>query len=299
MGIIDWLNQPSCADLAPLAVQLKDPFAFISPLGGGVHAGFPSPPAKLYVCRAVLMTSAEVQAATRLLEAYYKSKGALDCLETVGWAYPAGRARALEAIAVYGKLTGFNAATGSAVVDMLKRIFADELASKASAADKEGMSLYAATLIVTDSRTTTLDQATWLPLWGWALGGAHGGASVKARIGAMKALQAILRRRTLMPRQIQSASAMADVLFKLIQQRAPSISGVQRDLFLADAEGLWGAMKAALQAAEVVAGPPPNSIIVRPPAKRKHNWLLIGGIGVTAAVGGAVLATRLLARPQG
>lgn len=295
MGFLDWITQPSCAELTALADAVMDPTTVYFAGFNRFQAGIPTAsdyPLFLPVPRVALYTASEVLAATKLLTAYYKHGNGVYCLDTGAWEFPAVRARALGAIAAYGGLRGFGIVgedLQQPVAELLLRVFDDVSASKSSTSD-EGQAVYAATQVVTDSKSNDLDPQTWLPLWRWALGGPGSKASIRVRIGAMKALQAVLRRGALSPRQVLAASSMATVLKQLVEQRAPSIaSAAERNFFLADATALWGAMQSALIAATAAGGggaPAPGV-----PGFVWGRWL---GFGVAAAAvtGTAVYVAR-------
>ncbi len=336
MSILDWFKQPTCAELAPLVVALKDPLAYLDTDGsegpgftmqvGGaytgvgwqtfdydVHAGWPSKftaegafqldhvnapeerlPVRRVVSRAVLTTAAEVNTAARLLAVYYATPNALRlCPIAQGWFHARGRVRALTAISAFGAAYGFGADTAPAVTEVLLKIFADAAGSKLGSRETEVV--YAAAQVVRDSRTPALDAATWLPLWRWALGGPNGGASVRTRVAAMKAIQAVIRRGALLPRQLLAASAMADVLQQLVTGRAPSVAAAERAFFLSEADATVGAVNFALTQAALAEGKPPGW---RPASSTtRAGWWIVGAAAAVAVTaGGAAIVHR---RAQG
>lgn len=340
MSILDWFKQPTCAELAPLVVALKDPLAYLDSDGtaGGdsgyfppvttmgavgvvpnyvnvdysVHDGWPSPfradgefdaalrddptarlPYRRPVSRALLVNASEIDTATRLLQVYYATPNALRlCPIAQGWYHARGRVRALDAIGAYGKLRGFDAATTPAVTGVLLKVFDNAAGSKTGSRETEVV--YAAAQIVLDARTSSLDAATWLPLWRWALGGPNGNASVRTRVMAMKAIQAVIRRGALLPRQVLAAATMADVLQQLVAGRAPSVAAAERAFFLSEADATVGAVNFALTQAALAEGKPPAW---RPPlssvASRRVAWWIAGAAAVAAtAVGGVAVYRR-------
>lgn len=293
MGILDWITQPRCEELAPLAESLKDPLAHVlGPRADMIYPGSPHPPERLYVPRQVFMTPAEVQAAARLLVVHYKyPNGGLDCLATAGWSAPAARVRAFDAIREYGRLRGFDATTAPAATAALLGAFGDAAASKAGAI--EAAVVYAAAQVVLESRTAALDAETWLPLWRWALGGPHGAAAVRTRVMAMKALQAIIRRGALRPAQVRAAAPMADVLRELVVGRAPSVQAAERPYFLAEADATVGAINFALAQAALAEGRPPGPDPLTTAAAQRHAWPWIAaGVAAVAVVGGVAYRRR-------
>lgn len=328
MGILDWFKQPTCEELAVLVLALKDPLAYLDTDGGAgpvfttwgyqsfdysVHAGWPSKftpagaflydpvnapeeqlPTRRPVARAILATADEVRTAARLLAVYYATPNALRlCPAAQGWFHARGRARALDAIAAYGRAYGFDAGGVAApVTDVLLKVFAAPAASK-STASTENAVIAAAAQVVWSARTATLDAATWLPLWRWALGGPDGNAAPRTRVLAMQALEAILRRGTLTPQQILMASSLADVLQQLVAQRAQAISAAERGFFLSEASALVAEVTIARQRA--VAAMPTAAIVPSAPLPSWVSWFAAAAVAA-AAVGGAVAFRRRFAR---
>lgn len=291
MGILDWFSQPSCAELSTVALRIRDPFARLSLLSlqpgtGVIEPGFPSPP-YLPVARATFANVQEVGDALWLLSVYNKTPKAFDgCGDANGWAFPAGRARALTSLASYGALVGFSDPKLTAdVAGVLIKILDNPNGSKAGNA--ETLVIYAAAQVVTDARFSDLDQALWLPLWAWAFGGPYGQASIRTRIGVMKALGAILRRGSLTPRQVQSASGAATILKRLVETRGAALPATpEREFYVAEATTLWGGVQAALASAQASVGPP----LAPTAAFDFGKWPLIAAGALT--LGGIAFAWR-------
>lgn len=335
MSILDWFKQPTCAELTPLVMALRDPLAYLDTDGSegpifltfgsrrglcditglsqstfdySVHAGWSAnftpggdfvldrvncgeaAPYRRPVSREVLTNASEVIAAVRLLMVYYATPGALRlCPAAQGWFHARGRVRALTGIAAFGAGYGFGPDTAPVVTKALLKVFADPAGSKANA--KETEVVYAAAQVVLDARTPVLDAATWLPVWRWALGGPNGSASVRTRVMAMKAIQAIIRRGVLMPRQVLAAATMADVLQQLVAGRAPSVAAGERAFFLSEADATVGAVNFALTQAALAEGKPPAW---RPPSPAvRVGWWVVGVAAAAAVtVGGAAIAVH-------
>lgn len=316
---------PSCDQLTALVTVVKDPLwhlqtdgtagpawqKYIGPAGGGgasttvgfqlepvdyaVHFGPAALPRRRPVSRGFYTNIDEVMVALRLLQTYYETPNDLRlCPAAQGWYHVSGRVRALDALATYGASPGFVRGGPAAVGQMLYvllRIFGDPRGSKSG--DRETEVVAAAANLVLKSNTGTFDSAVWLPLWGWANGGAYGNASVRTRVFAMKALQAILRRDRLLPGQVRAADTAAAILQQLVAGRAPSIPVTERELFLSEAAALVGAVASAMINDEMSASngglPAPA-----PPATPVWVWPTVAAGAGLLAVGGAVLvvATR-------
>lgn len=164
------------------------------------------------------------------------------------------------------------------------------------AGNRETEVVYAVAQIVLDSKDSSLDTLTWLPLWRWALGGPQGGASTRTRVMAMKAIQAILRRGTLLPGELIKADGLATLLNQLVMGRAPGIPAAEREWYLSEAAATLGAAAAARAAAATNAGggQVPGTLPV-PAATGWPVWTpvaVIGGVGVLLIGGLTVFALR-------
>lgn len=291
MGILDWFTQPTCEELDALALSVRDFGAHVIPLPLATGTLRPGPPGgpQLMISRAVLSSPEEVNAAATLLTTAVKSPGYLTSCAAVGWTFPVGQTRALEALTVYGQLRGFGADTVDAVTKALLAVFDNAAASKALDAPAAPV-VYAAAQVVLEARTASLDAATWLPLWRWALGGPQGRAAVRTRVMTMKALQAILRRGSLTPRQVLMAASMADVLQQLVAQRAPGVPTAEQAFFRAEAQALVGAINFARAQAAAAEGLPPGATPLSPRV-RTRLWAA-AVTSVVVAVGAAMYYRR-------
>jgi hypothetical protein len=297
-----------CRQVDALVATVRDPLRHLRTDGSGklpaaqhplvelsVHLGGANDRDYLAVSRASLSTPEQAIAAASLLNMYYDSPSTLQtCARARGWLFPRARVRTLQGLASFAKSPGFGGAAVPAVGPVsyaLLRIFGDPSGSRApSFRQYDTEVVAAATDVVRESKTPVFDGATWIPLWGWALGGAQGQASVRTRVFAMKAIQAILRRRALLPGQIRAADSMAAVLRQLVEARAPTIPVAERDLFLSEAAATVGAVAQAQIEVEGGGWTPP------PPAA--PAWLLpslAAGAGLLV-VGGAVVIARARAR---
>lgn len=306
MSLLDWFTDitsgPSCDTVAAWVAVIRDPFNSVywqgdAQTGGYVLVPGRAPdPARSYfiVSRSLFASSDDVQAATKLLRAIYKTPRSASCADTIGLVSATGRARMLDALSSYSGQ--FTAADVAAVTEVLAIVLADppgpydDTAASRAPGAREAAVVYAATKLVLSSPHSGFDQATWLPLWRWALGGPGGQAGVGVRIGAMKALQAILRRGSLTPRQVLMASSMADVLRQLVEQRAVSLPAAQRELFLAEANALWGAMRLALlQAAQAA---PASAAVANTAVTLRRWWLPVAAAAAVTAVAIGVYRRR-------
>jgi hypothetical protein len=141
------------------------------------------------------------------------------------------------------------------------------------------------------------DRLVWLPLWGWALGGPAGNAAVRTRVFAMKTLQTVLGRGQLFPAEIRAADPMAEVLRRLVMQRAPSIPAAERDWYLAEAQAVVGRIAIANAAASMAeaagGGNVPMPPVTPPPVADLPTWLVpVGGALVAVGLGLTALVVR-------
>lgn len=249
-------------------------------------------------------TPQETAAAARTIQAYYETPVSASyapfCVPARDWQPVDGRVRLLNGLAVWGKTKGFAPyALGPVVGFALWRVLTDPTAS-ASPSNPENDVAFAATNIVTQAKDAAVDNVTYQPLWQLALGGARGALSVRVRVGAMKALQAILRRGGLLPGELTKAEGLAQTLNALVIAGAPGIAANERDWYLSEAAALLGAAGTARQAVELqqltsqltVPPQPTSGPGIPPPATWPWwTWATIA-VGGLVTVGSVVVIVR-------
>lgn len=307
----------TCAELAALVPLVKDPAFYLTADGSDgsngwqpivlqsistyadyqIHFGVGArKPWERAVSKLTLTSPAEVWADVRLISAYYENpsnlpgwqgSGLRTCSDAQGWFFVEGRKRALDGLASYGAAYGFGPDVVGGVVPMLLAIFADPSGSRPGS--KETEVVYSAADLVRRARTAALDASMWIPLWGWAVGGPNGNAAIRTRVGAMKAIQAILRRKSLMVGQIKAADSLAAVLRGLVTSGAVNVSSAERDLYISEAQATVGAAAAALIQAYADA-----SVGIPPVDKDKpQSWVpswIVAYWPIAAAVSAALVA---------
>lgn len=252
-------------------------------------------PCKVPVSRVVLGDAAQLNAGITLLTLSYTDPTFGNCAAVSAWRTPAGRVQALKPVEVWaarGGFTAFNPLSYAAQALLLK-ILEDPAGSRVGARMTEVVA--AAAEVVRKSKTSFFDAALWVPLWSWAVGGPAGGASVRTRVFAMKAIQSILARGTLLPGQIRAADSLAAVLLHTVQTGASTVPANERDLYRAEASATVGAAAQALVAAEmaVSAGlPMPDSTVPPPGTPVPWTSIALGAGAVGLVVGGIVLVSR-------
>lgn len=312
-----------CADIERRLAAVIDPFHHLDSDGTagpnfqviiqepGVPAAFPRPMTVDYKVkfgapnlpyrRPVVRrpsNAAEASIVVWLLWLYYggERESLRTCPAAQGLYHTAGRVDALEKLARYlasnkRNPVALDAVSAGTLQRVLVLIFEDPTAGRAFG--KDDAVVAAATEIV--DAIPLFDRATWLPLWGWALGGPAAKAAIRTRVFAMKSLQTILRRGGLFPAEVRAADPMAEVLRQLVVQRAPSVPANERELYLAEAQALVGAIAAANAAAALTETntpiPPVDASGVRPPPAEIPVWVPVGG-AVAAAIGLVALAVR-------
>lgn len=256
--------------------------------------GFPPKlPCKVPVSRAVFSDAGQLNTGIALLTLSYTDPAFGACHATSAWQTPAGRAQALKPIQAWAAAKGFTALNplSYAVQTLLLKVLEDPTGSRPGSRMTEVPA--AAAEVVRTSKTSFFDAALWVPLWTWAVGGPAGGASVRTRVFAMKAIQAILARGTLLPGQIRAADSLAAVLNNIVQTGAQAVPAGEREFYRSEASATVGAAAQALVAAEMAAAaglpmPGPTASVSAAP------WVPIAlGVGaVGLLIGGAVLVTR-------
>jgi hypothetical protein len=203
------------------------------------------------------------------------------------------RVKLLTGIARWGAKSSFGQyglipTVGPAIVTVLSKPMPS--AGGGEMDDWRNQAVYAAAQVVLDSKDSSLDALTWLLLWQWAVGGPNGNASPRTRVLAMKAIQAVLRRKALLPGQIRAANSLAAVLQQLVVARAPQVSAAERDWFLSEADATVGAVASAQFEVES-AGYFPDVNTPALPAAVMPSWIPVAAAAGAslALVGGAVL----------
>lgn len=208
------------------------------------------------------------------------------------------RVRMLTGVAAWGSRNSFGAyglvpTVGAALVNVFTKPFALVVGGPEPATERDRV-VYAAADVVRQSKDSSLDALTWLLLWQWAVGGPNGNASVRARVMAMKAIQAVLRRGALLPGQIRAADSLAAVLQGLVNARAPNVSAAERDWFLSEAAATVGAVASARIALEVAAGGGGYVPPVPPPSAPAAGWVVPTAVaaGAVVVLGGLFVVLR-------
>jgi hypothetical protein len=301
----------SCAELTALLVNnVLDPqkkggaggYLYCNPWGGACPPSF---------WRDTFTSTVQLNAGVTLLMLSYTNPelfggGACEAVQALPTA--AGRVKLLAPIRAWGAAGGFTVFNPASYVvtytvqSLLLKIFADPTGSRVGSTMTEV--IVAAAEVVRTCTTPVFDAAAWLPLWGWAAGGPDGGASIRTRSFAMKALAQILRRGTLRAAQIRAADTLATVLNNTVAAGTAGASAAERALYRADATALLAEVQAALdklEAAAVAPAPgaamPGSGVLVPPPVPpqpRLPPWAMIAAsIGVAGLLlGGAVLIKR-------
>jgi len=238
--------------------------------------------------------AAEASIIVWLLSLYYSGEreSLRLCPFAQGLYHTAGRADALEKLAKYLAANKRNPVVLDAVTTgVLQRVILQILEdpSAGRAFGKDDAVIAAATEII--DAAPTFDRAAWLPLWGWALGGPAAKAAIRTRVLAMKALQSILRRGGLFPAEVRAADPMAEVLRQLVVARAPSIPANERELYLAEAQALVGAIATANVAAAMAEGTPIPPVDGGGAPGAIPVWVPIAG-AVATAIGFVAFALR-------
>jgi hypothetical protein len=256
--------------------------------------GFPPKlPCKVPVSRSTFSDSSQLNTGVALLTLSYTDPAFAACPAVSAWLTPAGRVQALKPIQAWAASKGFTALNplSYAAQTLLLKVLEDPTGSRPGSRMTEVSA--AAAEVVRVSKTSFFDATLWVPLWTWAVGGPAGSASVRTRVFAMKAIQAILARGTLLPGQIRAADSLAAVLNNIVQTGAPAVPANERDLYRSEASATVGAAAQALVAAEMAAAaglpmPGPTASVSAAP------WVPIAlGVGaVGLLIGGAVLVTR-------
>lgn len=250
-------------------------------------------PCKVPVSQLVFSDAAQLNVGVALLTLSYTDPAFGSCHAVAAWQTPAGRVQALKPIQAWGSTgKGFTSLSplSYATQNLLLTILNDPAGSRPGSRMTEVV--MAATEVIRTSKTSFFDAALWVPLWTWAVGGPAGGASVRTRSFAMKAIQAILARGTLLPGQIRAADSLAAVLNNIVQTGARMVPEAERELYRAEAAATVGAAAQALVAAEMAAAaglpmpaaPTPTSVPWAPIA------LSVGVVGLL--IGGIVLVGR-------
>jgi hypothetical protein len=252
-------------------------------------------------------SASEAAAAARAVQAFYEAPVPLSyaplCAAARDWQTPDGRTRLLNGLAVWGKTKGFAPyALGPTVGFALWRVLTAPTAST-SPNNPENAVAFAATSVVTQAKDAAVDNVTYQPLWQLALGGARGQLSVRVRVGAMKALQAILRRGGLLPGELTKAEGLAQTLNALVVAGAPGVPANEREWYLSEAAALLGAAAQARSAAALapmlptVPPVPVDSGGIAPVATWPWwTWAALAG-GAVVALGSVVLLVRVRRAP--
>lgn len=296
----------SCDELTALLIgNVLDPQTKGTAAGAWMYCnawGGPCPP---QFWRTTFANAAQLNAGVALLTLSYANPEFFNGCEAVQPVLTvAGRVKLLEAIRAWGASGGFSVFSLLMVPltyttqALLLKIFADPAGSRTGSKATEVIA--AAADVVRACTTPVFDAATWLPLWGWAIGGPDGGASLRTRSFAMKALEAILRRGTLSAAQIRSANTLATVLNNVVASGTAGVSAAERALYRSEATAVLGEVQAALSRLEMAALTVPaadtSSLPTPPPASSKPwpTWVPIAvGIGaVGLLLGGAILVNR-------
>lgn len=265
------------------------------PVDYKVKFGAPSLPYRRPLVRRP-QNAVEASVVVWLLSLYYggERESLRLCPGAQGLYHTAGRADALEKLAKYLASNRRNPVALDAVtVGMLQRVltkvFEDPSAGRAYGKDD---SVVAAATEIVDA-TPIFDRALWLPLWGWALGGPAASAAIRTRVFAMKALQSILRRGGLFPAEVRAADPMAEVLRQLVTARVPNVATNERELYLAEAQALVGAIAGANAAAAMTEANTPIPGVAPGGSQPGQIPVWMPIVGAVAAVAGLVaLAVR-------
>jgi len=224
------------------------------------------------------------------------------CAAAREWQSSTGCARLLNGLAVWGRDKGFEKyALSLTIAPALWYVFNDPASS--TMGSPEADVAFAATTVVTLAKDGSVDTATHDALWPIAYGGAHKGASPRLRVGAMKALQATLRRGKLLPGQVTKDVGLAETLYTTITAGTVGVSSGDQAWLRTEAGYLRSAANAAKVEREMIAaGYPPNVAFEQagyppPPGGSPAtwpwwSWALIASGGVTVAGGAAALALR-------
>lgn len=269
--------QQLCANLHALTDSISSGYLWIA-------RTFPDAAVVAAAARAVQMVN----------EAPVPSDYAPLCAAARDWQSSDGQEKLLNGVAVWGRDKGFDRhALGPVVGFALWRVLTNTRARNPS--DPMAKVAYAATTVVTLAKDGSVDAVTYAPLWQLALSD----ASVRVRVGAMKALQAIFRRGVykLLPGELTKAEAWA----QQVVQRGATAPASQRNEYMIDANALLGAIQFVRAASSLPPGvtsaglpppPPPPSDWPNPKVWPWWSWAAIAAGGLTVVGGVAVLALR-------
>jgi hypothetical protein len=220
------------------------------------------------------------------------------CAAARDWQSSDGQEKLLNGIAVWGRDKGFDRyALGPVVGFALWRVLTNPRAHNPS--DPMATVAYAATTVVTLAKDGSVDAVSYAPLWQLVLSD----ASVRVRVGAMKGLQAILRRGVykLLPGEVAKAEALA----QQARQRGATVPPSQRNEYMIDADALLGAVGTVKTRLELIAAgyapaavatqapfPPGPSDWPNPKVWPWWSWAAIAAGGLTVVGGAAALALR-------